>query len=304
VSAALRRVNETNWVRWGANWTAEQVRAAYRREFVEAFIDVGRAKDGLDFLAELRFGANPDKALIAQTYWQVGAVREAHELMREAVGAALAEAEADATKPHLPVSITGLQIAMGDRDGGIVALRRLRQFDEPRLKRFRAPLAGRFALAGLDAEAFSLLDGNSADQAVLASIIVGQARRGDFEQAFRTLDSLRKLPPRPPPSPLEFRVFTTSAAVIAILRNAARAADTDAVGRAVNAYREIYPQRPRKEAAFLRDLARVGNGAIALEYALAAQDLKEKVLNLCMVAEGLAGLPDPRYYPLAFLDTW
>src|SRR5712671_4254520 len=159
--------------------------------------------------------------------------------MREAAASALADAEAD-SKKQLPVWIAGAQVAMGDRDGGIVTLRGLWRFDADRLSKIRAPLAGQLAFAGLDAEAFSLLDGTAADRAILPNIIVGQARRSDFEAAFRTLDQFRKLPPRPRSSPLEVNpsIASSMAAIISILRNAARAGDTDAFGQAVTAYRE------------------------------------------------------------------
>jgi len=95
---------------------------------------------------------------------------------------------------------------------------------------------------------------------------------------------------------------TASGAVISIVRNAARAGDTDAFRRAVIAYQELFPQRGWRGSAPLRDLARVGKGTAALEYALAAQSLEEKISSLCMVAEGLAGLGDANYDPLGFLD--
>ena len=300
VSAALRRVDETNWDRWG---TADLIKAGFHREFVDALIDVGRVQDALDFLAKLRSRARPEKSILAQTYWHAGAVQEAQELMREVVAGALAGAETDPQKPF-PTILAGIQILMGDRDGGIGTLRRVRQHSNGNADRVRAPLAGYFALAGLDDEAFSLLDGTSADREILATIIIGKARRGDFETALQTLDKLRELAPPPPAGLLQIPVFTDSEAVISIVRNAARAGDTNVLRRALVAYREMQPPGTGREAAFLRDLARVGKAEDALEFALGADGVEEKISNLCMVAEGLAGLPDPAYRPLTFQDTW
>ena len=300
VSAALRRVDETNWDRWG---TADLIKAGFHREFVEALIDVGRVRDALDFLAKLRSGTRPEKSILAQTYWHAGAVQEAQELMREVVAGALVGAETDPQKPF-PTILAGIQILMGDRDGGIGTLRRVRQYSNGNADRVRAPLAGYFALAGLDDEAFSLLDGTSADREILATIIIGKARRGDFETALQTLDKLRELAPEPLAGLPQISVFTDSEAVISIVRNAARAGDTNVLRRALVAYGEMRPPGTGREAAFLRDLARVGKAQDALEFALGAEGVEEKILNLCMVAEGLAGLPDPNYRPLTFQDTW
>src|SRR6266508_2950967 len=114
----------------------------------EALIKAGRRDEGLEILSELR--ANPllDKALIAEIYWRLGAVEEGKNLMRLAVRAAIDKDERDSRK-RSPVTMAGVQLAMGDRDGGIEALRRIAQLgaDHPVL---HAPLAGRFAFAGLD----------------------------------------------------------------------------------------------------------------------------------------------------------
>ena len=97
---------------------------------------------------------------------------------------------------------------------------------------------------------------------------------------------------------------TPLGAVISIVRNAARAGDAGAFKLAVTAYQEFFPRRGWQGSAPLRDMARVGKGAVALEYALAAENLEEKISALCMIAEGLAGFPDPSYDPLEFLDRW
>jgi hypothetical protein len=299
VSAALRRLNETDWAS-GKGWTIEGVKTAYARQMAQALIKAGRANEAFEFLAELRASSTSDKGAIAEAYWRVGADEEGRMLMRDAVTAALIDAEADANKP-LPVWMAGIQIAMGDREGGIASLRRLRNVGGLRLNRILPQVAGRLAFAGQDHEAFSLLAGGSEESMLLANIVVGQARRGDFEAAFQTLERLRNAP-QPKSREINPGLATPSGAVISIVRNAARAGDTDAFRRAVFMYQEMFRQRGWRGSAPLRDLARVGKGTVALEYALATQSLEEKVSSLCMVAEGLAGLDDANYDPLGFLD--
>jgi hypothetical protein len=58
------------------------------------------------------------------------------------------------------------------------------------------------------------------------------------------------------------------------------------------------------DVAPLRDLAAAGQAQAALDIALAATDLDWRVQGLCRIAEGLAGLRDPSYDPLAFYQPW
>jgi len=309
LSAATRRLRETDWKR------QKDLQIHYAGRVAKAFIDAGRANEGFEILSELHSNPDVDRALIAQTYWRLGAIEEGKTLMRAAVNAAFDEAERDRNK-QLPAVMAGVQWAMGDRDGAIDTLRRIQQFSADRLHMVRAPLAGRLAFAGLDADAFSLLEDTVADRAILANIVIGQARRGDFDAAFETLERLPKFAlPRIEdnsgnPGPVT--------AVGSIMRNGARAGNADAFRRAEAIYRELRPRWARgftivlgphklvdnPEMQVLRDLARAGQARLALEYALAAQDLEEKVQGLCRVAEGLADLPDPYYDPLGFLDSW
>jgi hypothetical protein len=304
--AAARRLRTTVW-------ETKNNQIYYAARVVRAFIDAGRANEGFALLSELRSDPVSDQA-IAQTYWQLGAVEDGKAVMRAAVTAALDDAERDATK-QLPVAMAGVQWAMGDREGAIFTLRRIQQFDVDRIDIVRSPLAGRLALAGNDGEALSLLDGTQADRATLANIVVGQARRGNFEIAFTTLEQLRKLPATTQedsaikPGP---KIAATS-----IARNAARAGDAPAFMRADAIRREGSPgsgivialdgegtrvMREDSDTRSLRSLVRAGKARIAVEYALTFPDLSKKVEGLGMIAEELAGLPDPSYDPFGFFD--
>jgi hypothetical protein len=58
------------------------------------------------------------------------------------------------------------------------------------------------------------------------------------------------------------------------------------------------------DLASLRDLAAAGQAQPALDIALIAADLDQRVQGLCRIAEGLAGVADPSYNPLAFYQPW
>jgi tetratricopeptide (TPR) repeat protein len=287
----------------------------YAGRLARALIDADKANEAFAILAELRADPTSDQAMIAQMYWRLGAVDDARALMREVAKAALDEAERSPKEP-LPVAMAGTQVAIGDRDGAIATLRRIQRFDADRLGVVRASLAGRLAFVRLDADAFALQDGMAGDRAVLANIVVGQARRGDFDAAFTTLDQLRRLPATTREDNYERPGPKT--AIASIVRNAARAGDADAFRRAEAVRRELDPPGAGRVTDFLgrrfleddieleglRDLALARQARLALEYALATQDLDRKVQSLCRVAEGLAGLPNPSYDPLAFFDRW
>ena len=284
-----------------------------------AFLDAGRAGEGFEILSELRSNPHVDPALIAQTYWRLGAIDEGRMLMREAANAAFVEAERD-SKKQLPVIIAGVQWAMGEQDGALDTLRRIQQYDADRLRMIRAPLAGRLALVGLDADAFSLLEDRLADRVTLASIVVGQARRGDFNAAFRTFGQLAMFPA--PSGEDSFRNLGLRSAAASIARNAARAGDADAFKRAdairrelqhfdagacaaiTSKYSALQVLHEDSDTQSLKDLARAGQANFAIEHALTLPDLSKRVEGLTMIAEGLAGLADPFYDPLGFVDRW
>jgi hypothetical protein len=229
--------------------------------------------------------------------------------MRRAAQAALSDAEPNA-KRDLPVWLAGQQLSIGDRDGAIDTLRRIQQFDPDRLGTIRAQLAG------LDADARALLHRTMVDRAVLANIIVGQARRHDFEAAFRTLQELRKWAP---PSRQEDNAGNPGyrTAITSIARNAARAGDADAFRRADAIRRELgggryvvvsSPDRGTQvlpedaDTQSLGALARAGKAGAALEHARALPDPSKRVQALGLIAEALAGLPDPHDDPFGFFD--
>lgn len=306
--AAERRVEVTDW-------NSNNLKIYNTKRVAQAFIDAGKRNEAFRILSELRSNSDLDQASVAELYWQFGEPEEGRKLLRQIAAKELDEAQRDPTR-LLPVQISGVQWAMGDKDGAIDTLRRIQQFDKVRLGPIGAPLAGRLALIGRDADANAFLNGTPADRATLANIIVGQARRGDFEAAFKTLDQLRKLSVQPMedysaiPGPMT--------AVVSIERIAARAGNANAFRRADSIRREINPRSlgrwaitlgpqawmNKPDTYVLGDLARAGRGKLALDYALATEDLSERIQSLCTVAEGLAGLGDPLYDPLAFFERW
>jgi tetratricopeptide (TPR) repeat protein len=304
LSAAARRLRETDW-------TTKSVHIDQAGQVARAFMDAGKPEEGLAILSELRPEQASEQALIAQIYWRLGEVAQSRSLMREAAQAALSDAKRD-----LPVSLAGQQLSIGDRDGAIDTLRRIQQLDPDRLATVRALLAGRLAFAGLDADARALLDGKMVDGAVLANIIVGQARRHDFDAAFRTLQELRKWPPARQEDNAGNSGYRS--AITSIARNAARAGDADAFRRADAIRRELGSGRcvvvssPERGTQVLHDdsdtrslgaLARAGKAGAALEHARALPDPSKRVEALGLIAEALAGLPDPHDDPFGFFDS-
>jgi hypothetical protein len=301
LSAAVRRLRETNW-----KFSSMQIR--YTERVVRALVAAGMHDEGFQILSELRTRLDLDEVAVSQTYWRLGAVEEGKSLMRRAARSALFEATRDPRK-ELPISIAGMQLAMGDKEGGVDTLRQILQFGPDRLGVVRGLLAGRLALANLDSNAFSLLDTTLADRGVLANIVIGQARRLDFDAAFKTLDQLRRLPAATRED--SFRNSGLQRAVDAIARNAARVGDVEVYVRADAIRRQLDPGvfictaqvlQENSDTVSLGSLARAGKAKFAIGYALALPDLSKRVEGLAVISEALAGLPDPSEDPLGFFD--
>jgi hypothetical protein len=314
LSAAADRVRETDF-------KAVFLQAGQAERVARAFITAGRRDEGLALLAGLSSKYDDDnRALIAKAYWRLGEHEQGQALMRMVVAAVLDADEHNLGPP--PVFLSGFQLAMGDREGFLDTLRRIQQFDAQRLASVRDQLAGELAFAGLDPDALASIKDVPADRRVLTAIATGQARRGDFDAAFATLAKLRKIPP-PPPSmpylpPAENVDGDVYQVVSAIARNAARRGAPGPFRTAFALRQELdrAAQRPQgirifskelpddRSAIVLRDLAAAGQAQVAIDVALAAEDIDWRVQALCQIAEGLAGVPDPTYDPLAFYQPW
>ena len=306
LNGAARRLRETDW-KYG------YLRLQLAQRVARTFIDAGRADEGFDILASMRSDPNVDRAQIAEAYWRLGAVDDGHRLLREAARAAPADAKSDSTNVRA-VWIAGVQMAMGDRDGAVETLAQVQRSGAAQRKPVRAPLAGRLAYVGRDADAFAVLAGSPPDAPVLSNIVVGQARRGDFDAAFATFRQLQALV-----ESAESKVGASSdlcTALNAIARNAARAGNTEAFTQA-DAIRRVRRPGARvvmvlggptrieqgvSDARSLGHLARAGKAEFAMAYALALPDLANKLEGLEAVAEALSGLRDPFYDPLEFYD--
>src|SRR5262249_6038174 len=151
LAAAARRLRQADWRRGNA-------RVHFAERVARAFIAAGRGPEGFALLAELQSDDNIDASLLAEAYWRLGAVEEGRTMMREAVEAAPDAAVREPAAP-LPVAMAGIELAMGDRDSATAALHRMAELGGERIGLVRAPLAGRLAYAGLDTEAFALLEG-------------------------------------------------------------------------------------------------------------------------------------------------
>jgi hypothetical protein len=262
-------------------------------------------------------------------------------MLRAAVAAALAEAEADVTK-SLPVDLARIQLVMGDRDGALQTLARFHNLAVPleydpkalsapnsllttltrasyRWCEARDRMAGVYAMAGLDAEAFALMDEPAADQTqVLRGIVRGQAARGDFDTGFQTLERLRgplTVPEKPltilpgpkQSGPYEVRTRTLSDSAgrltMPLLRDLARIAVHQDRPNAVEKAFELHRALPRtffrvEWADVLKNHAKAGHPESALRFALSLDDLSTRIVALTAIAEGMSGASSLAYDPL------
>jgi len=342
---AVQRLRTTDWKSDGFQASvAQRVAAALGAAW-------GRSQ-GVDLLLDARMAPSLPKYEFAEAIWKLGEVETGKNLQRQAVAAALNAAEQDVTRA-LPIDLVSVQLAMGDRDGAIEALRRLLRFagpleydlPPPRPPGVRAekwdqraklkPAAGRWtqararlvetlAWAGLDADALALLDEVPVDHAlVLRGIVRGQAMRGDFESALKTLELIRTATlrvayawDRPSPDAIEpagansYRLRDAPLGLLdedkrdwsffvgasSIATSAARYDDEAVFRRACALNKEINwsPSiRNACPARLLGNLARAGRVQAAVEIALAAPDAPTRVAGLGHVALGMAGVPDP-----------
>jgi tetratricopeptide (TPR) repeat protein len=308
-----------------------------------------RAARSLSGLAEERFAAEN----LAKQFRSIGEVEEAKAVLREASERAFENA---VQKPEAPLrlDLARVQMDIGDRDGAVATLRRILslavpiEYDpapapppdlapnmlwaasptlKPLSKRWlesrNEELAEVLARAGLDAEAFALLWERLVDEpAILVGIVRGQAHRGDFEDAFVTLDRLGKGPlsradePHPVSIRPDGRLFvwpresasvavderrrtsTVERGLRCIASDAARLGNQAVFERARAMASQISPGDWTDDSltriGLLRELAQGGCGTLALEIALGATHVDNRILGLNSVAEGLAASSKPR----------
>lgn len=343
-AAALQRYAGTDWK------PDERIEIAAR--IARAYIRVGQRSAGLAFLRDLRSLPGISPSLLGRQFLRLGALDDAGTLLREA---SIIAAEAATSNPRspLPVSVARMQLASGNRDDAIETLRRLHRFKteleydlqpprppdipaeqwDPRAKLTPAAerwIMGRFGIvetlawAGLDSEAFAFLDEQPINDAlVLRGIVSGQARRGDFASALKTLERIqgsalrisqtwhRPLPDRLEPTgansyqlrelpidPLDENAkqlpFYLAAAAIA--KYAAYFGNENMFRRACEINREVNPNPSIRNAcpiSVLRHLANAGRVGAALEYVSSLHEPPLRTGGLRFIAEGMAGVPDP-----------
>jgi tetratricopeptide (TPR) repeat protein len=291
-----------------------------------AFVDALMYKEGIEFLSKVRDKIAPSPT-VATLYWFLGARDEARQFLRRAVKHQLESAEKD-TKRVPPAHLAGTQLQMNDREGALSTFKALRVFDEQQFTKIRATLAGRMALANLEEEAFALLKGDVRDHSALANIAVAQARRGNHDAAFRTIERIGSLPslrqheasPSNNPSVIlpiiEDRNPSARDALVTIMRIAARTGDLSMFRRANRVAATLEPKQapsrpydspsetPRLSGPYVfEDLTRAGHANFALEAAQSIVRLPEKIAALCATAEALV-LPAELYNPFVFFEGW
>jgi hypothetical protein len=347
-------------VDWDHPWTrvghARRIASAFiaaeqRPQGLQILRELRPARDAVDGYKTLSY--------LGQALWVIGEAQEGKALLREAAAASLRAVAQNAQLPlwgyssSEPIAIARVQCEILDQEGavetmhGVLKLTPSIEYDpppqrpahlppdaiyiagpslKPAAKRWldaRPYLVRMLARVGLDAEAFSLSATPKANQlGLLSDIIHGQAERGAFTAAFRSLERLEKdaltaeaeptsfifkpsgevsiYAPSSPVRPVEEleRRAAFKRSLWSILQNAAKFGDIDPFKRADRLWRERitedYSRSPiRNFADELRMLAKAGQIDPAMEFARALPDFGERILALLKVVEGVAGLPGP-----------
>lgn len=331
------------------NWASNDFKASIAKRIAHAYAAAGRRAEAVAILLDRELAPAPEHAF-AEDLWKFGEREVGIRLQRHAVAEALIAARQD-VKKRLPVELAGVQIAMGDNEGAIKTLRALLrlavplEYDlplprpsdvpveswDPRAKLTpaadrwiidRALLVETLAWAGLNSDAFAMLGEPPVDDAlVLRNIVIGQAKRGDFESAFKTLELIRTKELRiaqtwwrPLPDALKLtgansyelrespldpldenrKAWSFFVGASAIAKHAARSGNENVFTRACAANQQVnHRSRNACPAGVLRHLAKAGHVEAAVEFALASQDPSARVMGLGFIAEGIAGIPDP-----------
>jgi tetratricopeptide (TPR) repeat protein len=286
-----------------------------------ALLAAGRRAEALELLRELKSDSSIDPRSLAEALWAVGEADEARSMLRQAAAAALAAAAKDVSQP-LPTEHARVQLHMGDRDGALVTLRGITRLEMPieedpgresstdlkygsltpaseRWVKARQPLARLLARAGLDGEAWKLVDAPLADQPrYLLNLAQGQAERGDFDAALETIDKLRAaalLEPADyrdrrrgsaPMKAAEHARRERAFAINSLMRIAARKPDVPAFRRVTTLYRALHGLEILPES--LKWLAEAGRPDEAIALALGAASIGHRIWALSGVAEGIA----------------
>jgi hypothetical protein len=340
--AALRRYARTDW-------KSEQI--AIAAKIAQAHAAAGQRSAGLAILYGLEAVPGASKLLLARELLKLGAAVDGKRLLREASIIAVEAADSDPRK-RLPVDVARVQLASGNRDDAVETLRRLFRFATaleyelppprppeipaaqwdhradltPAAERWivpRSELVETLAWAGLDNEAFAFLDEQPIDDAlVLRSIVSGQARRGDFASALKTLERMRDSPLRVGPAwfrPLPDRLESTGAnsyrlrelsiyplddnkkewsfylAANSIAKYAAHFGNENMVRHVCALNREVNPH-PSSRGTCKIDLgllAKAGRADAAMEFISSWREPSARVNGFGRIAEGMAGVRDP-----------
>ncbi len=342
-SAALRRYATTDWK--SGEW-----QIAMAAKIAQAQAAAEQRSAGLAILRDLEAIPSASRFLLARELLKLGAADDGKRLLRDASIIAMEAADLDPRQP-LPVDVARVQLASGNRDDAVETLRRLQRFAvpleyelppprppeipsarwDPRANLTaaaarwivpRSKLVETLAWAGLDSEAFAFLDEQPIDDAlVLRSIVSGQARRGDFVSAFKTLERIRGSAVRvlqtwfrPLPDRLEstgansYRLRDLSTypvsgnakewsfylAANSVAKYAAHFGNENLVRHACTLNREVNPHPSIRTCTInLRYLAKAGRVDAAMELVSSWREPAARVHGLGRIAEGMAGVPDP-----------
>jgi hypothetical protein len=204
LAAGLKRLGTTKW---------ENPKQYFEmaRRVARAYVAAGRKTQAAAAFAELR--SLPDLASnepllalsLGRALWRLGLEDEGRTVVRQ-VSASHSDRAASNTNSELAMELARLQLEMDDREGAIAVLRLLQpvaaRLDVDREGGLGYRLAYAFARAGLDVEAFALMDRFSADPLpFLGGIATGQADRGEINSAFETLNRLQAYPLPPTANP-------------------------------------------------------------------------------------------------------
>lgn len=356
LAGALGFAKAADWLQPSSRLTAAQMVA-------KACIAAGQRVAGLRFLFEMWPDANDPKAypLLAQFgrhLWDLGIEQQALGILRQAAMGSLAAAARDVRLPLMgylgqPLGVASAQLKCGDRQGaaetlrGVLRLAAPVEYDPPeprppdlppqtlwlsgaklkpaarRWLEARDELARLLACAGLDSEAFALLDTPAAKPLqILENIGHGQCERGAIAAAFTTAERILsgtlsteaepssviitpdgrisfhvQSGPTRPVEELERKAACRKVAFW-ICMTAAKLGDMDAFCRAEALGRQAAPAEWHIQIARffngegLRNLARAGQRHAAVSLARRLEDPDVRTSALLRVAEGIAGIGD------------
>lgn len=214
------------------HWGGPGMQVFTARRIAHALDKAGRRPEGLDLLRSLwRRGASNEQdmlALLGKELWDIGERSEGAAFLREAARLSLVNAAHDPEAQLWgfigePLTVAKLQCEMSDRDGAIETLNGVMRLAAPfkytlsqhpqnataetifvagptfrptsqRWLSALPDLVGLLARLNLDSDAFALADTDSEQRfALLGNIAKGQAHRGAYSEAFKTVKIIENI---------------------------------------------------------------------------------------------------------------